>query len=357
MSSEISVCQVSGYYGYGGISKFVEDLSSKLAAKFDVTFVCRRVIREPKNGLNLIELKPRNTFDYWSKLRKLSRNFDIMHCHDVYALPGLVKNKGKGKIIYTIPGIVPLKYTKLRDIPGTIFAHLCANYATPKVDMAVGISDYMVAELKERYKCQNIVKIYYGLDIKKFHSVDNNTQSKLKMGYPMLFWAAVLEWHKGISFLIESMPHILEEFPEASLVLAGSGRDEKIFKERVRKIGLEKKVIFLGYLQNLVPYFNAADIVVVPSYWESFCLPIVEGMACGKPVIARDAYSNREHIINSRAGILFKRDDPEELVCAIREIMDNYEKYSSNARKYAEKFDLSIIAAEYVNVYTELLEE
>ena len=163
MNSKISICQIAGYYGYGGISKFVADLSLKLNNEFDVTFVCREVVGEPEDNLNLIELKPRNTFDYWSKLRKLGKNFDIIHCHDVYALPGLVKNKGKAKIIYTMPGIVPLKYTKSRDAFGTIFAYLCARYAIPKVDLAVGISDYIIEELGGKYKCHNTIKVYYNV--------------------------------------------------------------------------------------------------------------------------------------------------------------------------------------------------
>jgi len=355
----ITVCQVFGDYNYGGIARFVADLSSRLKDNLQVTMLCRKAIRKPEEGLNLVELKPRNTVDLWRKLTRIGE-FDIIHCHDVYALPALVRNKGrKAKIVYTAHGIVPWRYSRAKDSLGWVLAYLCARYALPRVDLAIGMSDYILGELQDRYKCRNIAKIPGGVDTKKFcMAVGQNSSLKLE-GKPILLYVGLIEKHKGVKFLIHSMQHILKEFPDALLVLIGTGRDEKSLRQYVRRSGLEGKVIFLGFVEHnmLTPYYNASDTHIEPAYCHGFGLPIIEAMACGKPVITRDAYAMREHILNSRAGVLFKRDDAKELVNAIREIIGNYEEYASSARKYSENFDLSLMASEYVKKYIDLVNE
>ena len=120
--TEISVCQVFGDYNYGGIARVAVDLSSRLKDDFQVTMLCRKAIRKPEEGFALVELKPRNTLDLWHKLSRIE-GFDIIHCHDVYALPALVRNKRrKAKIVYTHHGIVPLKYSRPKDFSGRVLS-------------------------------------------------------------------------------------------------------------------------------------------------------------------------------------------------------------------------------------------
>ncbi len=354
MASKISICQVAGYYGYGGISRFVADLSMSLSEEFDVTFVCREVVSKPEDIIKLIELKPRNTFDFWRKLRNLREDFDIIHCHDVYALAGLVDKERKSRLIYTDHGIVPLRYNALKDIPGTIFAYACAMYALRKLDIGVGISDFVVSEMN-RKKCPNVVKIPDAIFLDKF-KIPNRTTAYMKdIDNLKLLRVGLLEKQKGVEFLILSMTKIIKEFPNAHLTLIGIGRDEKFLKEYAYKKGVNDKITFSGFVKDLRSYYNNSDIVIIPSYWESFGLPILEAMACGKPVISRDAYAMREHIRNSGGGVLFREDEPEELVKAIREVLNDYEKYSSNALKYSENFELSRIASEYSKIYVNVL--
>lgn len=356
--TKISICQLFGHYNYGGIARVVTDLSSRLENDFQVAMLCRKAVKKPEEGLNLVELKPKNTLDLWRKLSDIGE-FDVIHCHDIYALPGLVRNKGRrAKIVYTHHAIVPWRYSKIKDISGWVLAHLCGKYAIPKVDLAVGISDYTLGELRERYKCQKTVKIPDGVDIEKFcTTLEDNSFLRLKTGCPTLLFVGLLEKHKGVKFIIDSMPCILREFPEASLVLVGTGRDDKLLGEHVARMGLQERVIFPGFVEDdvLLSYYNASDIHVEASYWHGFGLPIIEAMACGKPVITRDAYAMREHIVNSGAGVLFEKDDPKELVSAVREIMGNYEEYASRARKYAENFDLNHVASEYAKAYVNIL--
>lgn len=354
MSKIVSVCQIMGDYNYGGITNFVTQLSFALGQDFKVTVLCQHAIKGLPHNFELIELKPKNTVDLWRKLKNLG-DFDIIHCHDIYALPGLVSGQTKAKVIYTHHGVVPLKYSRANEITGWMLAYLCGKYAIPRVDLAVAISDYTLAELKGRYHAQKLVKIPDGINVDKFQARANKLKSQ---GHPRLLYVGLVEKHKGVRFLVNAMPYVIKEFPEASLVVVGNGRDLSFLEESVMRMGLTEEVSFPGFVQSdsLVDYINDCDIHVEAAYWHSFGIPIIEAMACGKPVVTRDAYAMREHIINSGAGVLFRRDDPGELVSAIKNVMSNYANYASRARKYTEKFSLALVAQQYAQAYLSLLQ-
>jgi len=139
-------------------------------------------------------------------------------------------------------------------------------------------------------------------------------------------------------------------------VLVGQELDTTL-QRKVRRLNIEQHVIFVGFKpdQVLVNYYNAADIIVEIPKWHGFGLPILEGMACGKPVITRNAYAMREHILSSGAGLLVNGDDPKEVANAILKVMTNYYLYTHKARSYAERFNWVRIADEYKQLYLGLL--
>lgn len=355
-----SILQLFGYYDYAGISRVAVDLSLRLAKSFNITLACRKIVRKPEDNIEIIELAPKNTLDLWKKLKDMTSQFDIIHSHDVYSLPGLSGDR-KAKVVYTDHGIVPLRYstTMMKSLHGTLFAHFCRFFAR-EVDVSVGISDYIVDELKRRVGCKNVIKIPNGVYLEKFRPIDKlDEHLKLDFGDPMLLKVGLIENHRAIDYHISSMPFILKKFPRASLVFIGKGSNISHYKERVQAMGLGDHIHFLGWISHkILPlYYNAADIILQVDYCHGFGLPTLEGMACGKPVIARDAYAMREHLQKSGAGVLVQGKDPHELVVAIERILDNYDFYASKAREYAAHFSWENVATKYKEVYKRLLIE
>lgn len=352
------ICQLFGFYDHAGICRVAVELALRLRKVFDVTLVCRKILRKPEEDIEIIELNTRNTIDLWRKLQKVRKLFDVVHTHDVYSLPGLVIGQRSTKIVYTDHGIVPLKYQSriLRGFQGFAFAHFCRFFAR-WTDVSIGVSDYITAELK-RIGCLNVLTIPNGVDLQMFRPIDEPMKfHKLKIGSPMLLKVGLIEKHKGVDYHIAAMPFILKKFPRANLVFIGSGKDIDRYRRLVEAKGLNRFVHFLGWVPRyLLPlYYNAADVVLQVDYWHSFGLPILEGMACGKPVIARNAYAMKEHILRSRAGVLIDGKDPQELVEALDQVLSNYEYYSLKARQYAEGFGWDKVVAKYVKVYEKVL--
>ncbi len=122
-----------------------------------------------------------------------------------------------------------------------------------------------------------------------------------------------LQPRKNIPVLIEAMSRL--DIPELKLVLVG-GKGwlyDDIFRQ-VQALGLADRVIFTGYVpdDDLPLWYNAAELLVFPSVYEGFGLPVVEAMACGTPVIAANSSSIPEAV--GEAGLLFAPDDVETLV-------------------------------------------
>jgi glycosyltransferase involved in cell wall biosynthesis len=131
-----------------------------------------------------------------------------------------------------------------------------------------------------------------------------------------------LQPRKNIPVLIKAMA--LLDDPEIKLVLVG-GKGwlyDDIFGQ-VQALGLTDRVIFTGYVPDeaLPMWYNAAELLLFPSVYEGFGLPVVEAMACGTPVIASNSSSIPEAV--GEAGLLFDPDDVETLVNQMTAVLTN----------------------------------
>lgn len=134
-----------------------------------------------------------------------------------------------------------------------------------------------------------------------------------------------LQPRKNIPTLIEAMARLRR--PDLSLVLVG-GKGwlyDKIFAQ-VERLGLEKQVRFAGYVPDeaLPLWYNAASLLVFPSVYEGFGMPIVEAMACGTPVIASATSAIPEAA--GGAALLFSPQSVDALVSQMLAVLDNAEQ-------------------------------
>lgn len=96
---------------------------------------------------------------------------------------------------------------------------------------------------------------------------------------------------KGQDVLLQAWPSVLRRVPGVRLVLVGDGPEE----ERLRQLAPEG-VLFAGAVTDTVPWYQAADLVVLPSRWEGMALAPLEAMACGRPVVVTDVAGARESL-------------------------------------------------------------
>lgn len=105
----------------------------------------------------------------------------------------------------------------------------------------------------------------------------------------LILVVANLTGHKGHDYLLTAMPHIVDRFPSARLALAGSGELEETLRQRVRSLGIEDRVRFLGFRSDVPDLFSAADLFVMPSLQEGLCTSLIDAMFAEVPVVATSA--------------------------------------------------------------------
>ncbi|MFJ9039977.1 glycosyltransferase family 4 protein [Streptomyces sp. NPDC102406] len=136
-----------------------------------------------------------------------------------------------------------------------------------------------------------------GVDLERFHPArSSETVPHARGEGPLVVCVGRLCRQKGQDVLVRAWQDVLRELPGARLVLVGDGPDAA----RLRAAA-PRSVSFAGAVDDPVPWYRAADLVVMPSRWEGIALAPLEAMACGSPVLVTDVAGARESLPSSLA--------------------------------------------------------
>ena len=132
---------------------------------------------------------------------------------------------------------------------------------------------------------------------------------------------------KGLRYLIEAMAALDKVRGDLRLVVMGPSREDSPVRQLVERLGLSKKVRFLGKVsqQDMVAYYSRCQVAVVPSLYEGFSLPSVEAMACGAPLVVTDGGALPEVVGNesSECALVVRAGDSDALALAISRMVDD----------------------------------
>lgn len=133
-----------------------------------------------------------------------------------------------------------------------------------------------------------------------------------------------LQPRKNLLRLVRAFASVRAEIGPVQLVIVGKEQwKSSSLYETVRRLGLEREVIFPGYVpdENLVPLYSAARMLAYPSIYEGFGLPILEAMACGTPVVASNTSAMPE--VAADAALLVDPYEQRQIARAIVELIKN----------------------------------
>ena len=159
-----------------------------------------------------------------------------------------------------------------------------------------------------------------GVNLEQFKPVDKE-MAKQQLGFvddKIILFVGRIEPLKGIDQLLKAMPY-LPNSKGVRLVIIGGDENSRHEIERLRRLSrdlqIEDSVTFLGSIKHeQMPYFySAADVSVVPSYYESFGLVALESLACGTPVVATDVGAFKSVIRQGETGYVVTGNTPHQL--------------------------------------------
>jgi len=155
----------------------------------------------------------------------------------------------------------------------------------------------------------------------------------------LLGYVGRIERSKGSYILLDAFKNI-GKYENVRLLMVGSGPELDDVKEYSKKLGLDNKVIFTGYLSNnIYSILSMIDIFVFPSLWEGFPYSILEAMNAGKIIVSTNVGGIPEAITDKKEGILVNPRDVIKLSNVLEDIILNFDRYSYLGLNAKQKID------------------
>ena len=191
----------------------------------------------------------------------------------------------------------------------------------------------------------HITRIYNGIDRKIFKPTDSTLRKELKLENKYVILCVSDGWsiRKGINIICDLSSKLRED---EQIILIGFNSEKEIRKLPNGIIGIKRT----DNVQQLVNYYSMADVLLNPSYEETFGLVTAEALSCGTPVIVQNRTACPE-LVNEKCGIIMNDENARKAIDLIRkkEIQQN------DCIKQSELFDKWINYSEYIKLYHSIL--
>ena len=291
-------------------------------------------------------------------------SYDIIHSH------------------YWLSGQLGSRAQELWDCP-----HVTTFHTLGKIKNQTNVGspepDFRIAAEKEIVQtCQrilaptarergNLIKLYdapsasigivqCGVNLKRFHPIpktDARKQLGLNPSGTILLYIGRFDPLKGLSSLLEAIPYLKEPHQIRLVIVGGDGDKSAEYRtmvQRTKDLKIDKQVIFAGQIDQheLRPYYGAADMLVMPSSYESFGMVGLEALACGRPVVSTAVGAVDYLIRKSRAGSIVADPSPQNLAAGIQSVMTRSDlppakKIRESILEYSWSNVASTVIAEY----------
>jgi D-inositol-3-phosphate glycosyltransferase len=384
----------------GGMNVYVRELSchtAELGLPVDV-FTRRTDPHSPEvveicEGVNLVNIdagppRPIDKNELFELLPEFAENmalyslragvrYDVVHAH------------------YWLSGWVAQLLKRYWNKPFSLMFHTTAhmkNLVSPEAEQEtslraqievklVGLADSIIAAnpdeaadliWRQRGDSAKICTIPPGVAVDLFQPLDR-AACRSELGIPadeqMVLFVGRIDPIKGLDTLLGSAWFLAESESAARVHIVGGDLDDAghpigplaMFADQAVELGVRDRFVFWGSQpQNRLPvFYSAADVVSVPSRYESFGLVAVEAMACGTPVVASRAGGLIFTIEDGRTGYLTPIGNGEAHGSRLLELLNDDRKraqFGQAARVSALRFSWTSVATSILHVYERLSE-
>jgi len=365
-------------YKDDGPGLLINRIAAHLASHEDARVYCAAlsrdgVLRESfiNKGIPTYFIGMKGFWDYpkYLALKKLLRHepFDVLHTNLVRAdIVGRLAAKEA-----SIPVVVSTEHgTHAWAHWGKAVRALvkkCYIRTSHHAKAIIAVSDYVKScLLAEGLPEQKVVRIHNGVDTNVYFPMtryEKENYRKYICDMPvtnMIGFVGNLIEMKGIQYFINALPKVFNHFPELLAIIVGEGTLRKKMEAEVEKLGLHKRVKFLGHVTDVTSRLIASlDILVQPSLTESFGLTAAEALSCEVPVVAANSGGLPEIVEDGVCGYIVPPRDSDALSDKICHLLDNPEKRkafgTAGRQRVLSKFNIANTAEQYLALYQNLL--
>ncbi len=308
--------------------------------------------------------------------------YDLIHSH--YWMSGIAAEPLKTE--WGVP-LVEMFHTlgKMKNRIARNPAEIEGPYRTDGEAHIIKIADRIIAatqaekaQLNFLYRAteRKIEIIPPGVDISRFYPISKD-EAKAVVDLPknsrVLLFVGRIEPLKGVETLVRALAELhqrglLEKYLYDLVIIGGDpnaspdqmNTEMQRLQKLVQQLGIHELVLFLGKRsQDVLPYYySAADVLVMPSHYESFGMVALEAMACGTPVVASQVGGLAFLVQDGVTGYVIPDGDPLQLANRLETLITNdslRQKLGHQAQRYAHAYAWENIAAQVLSMYEALI--
>ena len=293
------------------------------------------------------------------------RRVKILHSHQFFA--SLYASPIGG--MCRVPGIVETPHLRESWRTGRIKSSFAVDRFVGRfVDYYIAVSHANARYLVEskRLPAKKVIVIHNGCDLRRFDSerhTGNGVRSGLGLNEsdPMVVAVGRLEPQKGHRVLLDAFVQVHSEFPKARLVCVGEGSLRGELEKRAAGLGLAEAVRFVGFQSNVPEWLAAANLMVLPSFFEGLPIVAIESLAAGRPVVATAVDGTPEVVLEGKTGLTVPPGDAPALSAALSRLLrdaDLRQRMGREGRRWvAENFTQERQIRRTQELYLHALEE
>lgn len=281
---------------------------------------------------------------------------DLVHLHvpNPAAVIALMASRYRGRVVVTWHSDIVRQ-----RILGKAFQPVMQAFIRRCSSVIVSSPNYIQSSqflIDNREKCRIIP---FGIEVARFQKRESSAIGSIreKFGPRMVLAVGRLVYYKGLEFLLRAMVKV-----KGNLAIIGDGPLRGCLEEEARALGIAERVSFLSGIENLVPYYQACDVFVLPSIArnEAFGIVQLEALAAGKPVVNTLLSSGVPFVsVDGQTGFSVPPRDSDALASALNRLLDEPDLCSrfgaAGRERVNREFTLEKMTSRILSLYRELL--
>jgi glycosyltransferase involved in cell wall biosynthesis len=240
------------------------------------------------------------------------------------------------------------------------------RWSLRKADAVVTVCSPFAREL-EKFGVHRDRLVVQHNSIRPFVPVSQEEAAQLKAALEIpenaitLLSVGRLSKEKGHIDLIDAMARVLADYKAGNplrLVIVGDGPERPAIEKRVKELALSNVVITAGFQSNIAPYYQIADIAVLPSHSEGSPYALLEAMSAGVPIVATTVGGVPEIATDGENALLVQRQNPAGLAARILDLISNAqlrERLSAAGKERVRHYDPQTYRRNMVELYRRVL--
>lgn len=222
-------------------------------------------------------------------------------------------------------------------------------------------SDMIKAEVQHYFGLaeERLHVIRNGVDLERFHPSVSRYREEVRARYgvgvnaPLFLFVGSGFERKGLTVVLRALAGLAG----THLLVVGRDKKQKTFRALARALGIEQRVHFAGTQTDVLPYYGAADALVLPTLYDPFPNVAIEAMACGLPIITSTKCGAAELIRADENGYVTDALDIAGVSAAMQRLVEPARRtmMGAAARRTVESLDMARTAEQLVAVYRSCL--